>query len=285
MKVIERSVQEIGKSLFVSLPKQWADNIKLSKQSKLKMFIEDNGTLFIAPFEKEKDRKKTCEINYDSNLKRKFFRAYFQNPESISILTKEQLNSKERKDLSEFLKYFMNAQIIDESKEKIVVKIFTINELSIEECAKRMHFLSLNLFDNILEEKSKSTQEIRDNMTRFYYILVMQVRRFLEEGKYAEKNQISLIKAMDLRMVAEKIQRIGESLSDIKNLGSDKKQLIKNVEDYYTRAFRYFMSQDFDKALELWDEGKKLSEKSNKSTSYEIKEVVRFAKEISMLVR
>ena len=286
MKVIERSVQEIGKSLFVSLPKQWADNIKLTKQSKLKMFIEDNGTLFIAPFENLKNRNKNCEIKYDLNFKRRFFKVYFENPESISVLIKQPLTSKERKDLSEFLNYFMNIQIIDETKEKIVIKIFTINELSIEECAKRMHFLSLNLFDNILENKSKSTQEIRDNMTRFYYMLVMQVRRFLEEGKYAEKNQISLIRAMDLRMVAEKIQRIGESLSEINLLNNESKQLIKNVEDYYTRTFRYFTNNDFDKASELWDEGKKLLEKcEKKNLDLNIKNVIRFTKEIGMLVR
>jgi len=49
MKIIERNLQEIGKSSFVSLPKEWIRSFKLKKGSKVKIMQTDQGLLSIAP--------------------------------------------------------------------------------------------------------------------------------------------------------------------------------------------------------------------------------------------
>jgi phosphate uptake regulator len=171
----------------------------------------------------------------------------------------------------------MNTQIIEEKKNQMIVKCFKINELSIEECLKSMHFLSLNMFEEILDKK-KANKEIRDNITKFYYMLVMQVRRFLEEGKFAEENQISLTRAMDMRMAAEKVQRISEIIENLKlnetNAGE--------VEDYYSDAFNSFIKEDFEKAVSVWNRYQNLQKKTK---NQDLSKILRYSKEISMLVR
>jgi hypothetical protein len=182
----------------------------------------------------------------------------------------------------------MNCQIIEENKSEIKIKSFRIEELSIQECLRRMHMLSLSMLEELYEKNEKiKTQEMRDTATRFYYILVMQIRRFLSEGKYTDENQISLTTAMDMRMIAEKIQRICEIISSMKK---DKNtiSITKEIDDYYSRAFNFFMNKDFEKALPLWQEGKNLQNKIERNKNENVRDlsqIVRLSREISMLVR
>lgn len=271
MKVIERSVQEIGKSLLVTLPKQWATQVGVKKGTILKLLLSDQGALNIMPEHVAAEQFREVTYEYDEHSKRRFFREYFEGNEKITILLKK-ITEAERKELYIFLKRFMNLQIIEETDEKIVVKIFKIDELTMRECMDRMHYLSLNLLQN--DEDGATTRELRDTMTRFYYMLVMQVRRFLSEGKFASAKHVTLIKSMDFRMVAEKMQRIAQIA--IKH---------QNIEpaaiDYYKRAFQYFRNNEFEKALPLWDEGNKLL-KTHEGPSADI---IVYAQEIGMLVR
>ena len=271
MKIIERSLQEIGKSLLVTLPSGWTKSSGLKKGSKIKIMVNDTGSLSIAPEFTKQEKKKETVIEYDESFKRRFFKEYFEGNEKISIKI-EKISEKEKKQIYEFIKRFMNIQIIEENAGEIVLKCFRIDELSAVECLKRMYSLSLGMF----EEKTE-LDEIRDAITRFYYLLVMQVRRFLSEGKFADENQISLLRAMDIRMVAEKIQRVAEILE--KNRVSD-----KEIKEYYSKAFNYFIEENFEKSLALWKEGNSLIKKYEKKNN-EISQIIRFGKEISMLVR
>src|SRR3989338_3974712 len=246
MKIVERNAQEIGKSLLVTLPKQWTRGLNIQKGTPLKMMVSEQGALLIAPEFVEKKEKKEVIIQDDEHFQRRFFREYFNGNEKISILFKNQLRDKERKRIYDFLQRFMNVQVVEESALKIVVKCFMINELSIEECLKRMHFLVLNMF----EEKAR-TDEMRDTATRFYYMLVMQVRRFLSEGKFTKENEIPLIKALDFRMSAEKIQRIASIVSSLE-FSTSSSSLQEEVKDYYARTFNCFISDNYEKSLLLW---------------------------------
>src|SRR3989344_103595 len=188
MKVIERSVQEIGKSLLITLPKAWTRLLKIRKGSVVKIMISEHGNLMIAPEFVEKGGAKGAEeakeaiIPFDGHFQRRFFREYYGGSEKIVLMAQQEMHEERRKELYSFLKRFMNVQIIDEAKNKVTIKCFKIEELSIEECLRRMHFLLLSMIDEALSNNDKvKIEEMELTLTKFYYMLVMQVRRFLEE--------------------------------------------------------------------------------------------------------
>jgi phosphate uptake regulator len=276
MKVIERSVQEIGKSLLVTLPKTWANGVGVKKGSVLKMIVGEEGHLSIAPEFVAKEEKRDVIITFDEHFQRRFIREHFNGNHKIIIKFKK-ITEKQRKKLYSFLTRFINVQIIEETKNRIVAKSFKIDELTLETCLNRMFYLSLNMLDDRTDKVKMN--ELRDNMTRFYYMLVMQVRVFLSEGKFTGQNQIPLIRAMDIRMVAEKVQRIGEIIaSEGTRLGD-----MKSIRDYYFRAVQYFINSDFEKALPLWQESQALQKKYRNDNAKT--QLVFYAKQISMLVR
>jgi phosphate uptake regulator len=299
MKVIERSVQEIGKSLLVTLPKGWADAMKIRKGSNVKMMVSDKGSLTIAPELNVKEDHLQVTLPFDEYFARRFFREYFHGNEKITFLLSKGVSEQERKKLSNLLSKFMNVQVIEETSAKVVIKCFKIEELSVDECMKRMFYLSLNLFDELRSSNDKTKMnEMDDAITRFYYMLVMQIRRYLTEGKYAEQNQISLTRAMDFRMVAEKVERSADIVKASEYFSELDKEWL-TVRDYYNRSVLSFLNKEYEKALGLMLEYQALAKKYLSLVDVAAKrknikiyrqykdllQILQYAREISMLVR
>ena len=123
MQIIERNLQEIGKSLLVTLPKPWTTGLKLKKGSTIKMVVSEQGSLLISPEFTKEEIVRESTISFDQDFRRRFFREYFNGNEKISIIIKD-INEANRKEVYSFLKRFMNAQIIEETASKLVVKCF-----------------------------------------------------------------------------------------------------------------------------------------------------------------
>lgn len=255
MKITERSLQEIGKSLFVSLPKEWTELLKLKKGSKIKIRISEEKNLVISPEFTKKEEKREGVFGYDKHFFRNFIREYFYGSEKITINIKESIKEEELKSIYEVLNKFMNVQIIEDNSSKIVVKCFQIDDLSIEECLRRMHYISADMIDELLSKNNKTKMKgLEGSLTKFYFMLVMQIRRFLEEGKFIQKNQLSLLRALDFRMVGEKIERISDIIKTFHNT-EDKniRGLLAYINEAYAKAFSYFMNNDYARSLELFD--------------------------------
>jgi phosphate uptake regulator len=300
MDITERKLQEISGSLLITVPKPWAKSFHLHKGSKIQLTTTKNGTLSISPKLIEKEKKEETLINYDQYFIRNFFRQYFLGYEKITIKF-DKKTKEQQMNVYQVLKRFMNVQVIEETENKIVVKSFRIEELSIRECLNRMHFLSLNIIDEVLSNNNQEIlKEISENVTRFYYMLVMQVRRFVDEGRFTEQNQISLLHALDCRMVAEKIKRITESMESFSLLKNKKiNELMKEIKKHYSKGYQYFYNNEYDKAIRLGNDEKRLkkevreileeAENHRNITNYKhvntILTIIEYSRNISMLTR
>ena len=265
------------------------------------MTISEQGILTISPEFNKSEVPKEVMLPFDKYFSRRFFKEYFEGNEKITFLLDKDTTEQDRKKLSLLLTKFMNVQVIEETSNKVVVKCFKIDELSIEECMKRMYHLSMNMLEEFLEKNDKSKlNELDDSITRFYYMQVMQIRRYLTEGKFTEQNQITLTRAMDFRMVAEKVERISDIIK-VQQTSTDT-NFQKNwdeVKKYYSNSFFSFIDKKYDKALDLMIEYQILSkkyltliseaEKKNNLKKYiqykNILQIIVYSKEISMLVR
>lgn len=301
MKIFERKIQGIAGSLLVTLPKGWATSLHLKKGSILRFAITKQGTAILSPEIIRQEEKKETVMEYDENIVRKFFREYLAGYEKIIIKFTKKATKEEKKKLYAFLKKFMNVQIIEETEEKIVLKSFKIEELSIKECLNRMFYLTLNMIDELKNNNDQMKQkEIEVTTKRFYYMLVMQIRRFIGEGKFTEQNQISLIRAMDCRLVGANIERISEYILDSENLKSKEiKKMLEEITEYYKKSVAYFINNKYQKALTLWAEERRIkgryesllkkTKRAKDLAAYkqvnDFLYILKLAKHISMLIR
>jgi phosphate uptake regulator len=265
MKTIERKLQEISGSLLLTVPKDWANTFHLKKGSKVKIITASNGLLTISPKPTKQKKSEPAIISYDKYFIRHFFRNYFLAKEKIIIKFK---NKEDKPKAYQILKKFMNVQVIEEAEDKITVKCFKIDELSIVECLNRMFYLSLNMIDEIISD-NLNLDEINLNLTKFYYMLIMQVRRYIDEGKFTEQNQISLLYALDCRMVAERIKRTSEVMMMFSSpLDTKIDDSLKQIRSHYNKCFLYFYNHEFDKAIKISDVQVKMREELKKLCHY-----------------
>jgi phosphate uptake regulator len=269
MTITERPLQQIGKSLLVTLPKAWTVAMQLEKGSLVKMLVTERGELLIAPEFTQQPESRIAVIAYDEHFPRRFFREYFAGNERITI----QFSKENRAPVYAFIKRFMNVQVTEEKPTSITVTCFRIEELSITECLNRMHFLSLSMFSS----DTATRTELDESLTRFYYLLVMQVRRFLAEGQYTAENQLSLLRAMDCRMVAEKIERI----ADILRVLSFKEADLAAIKAFYAETFSTFQNEDYERAVPLYTKGVAFKT----TLKPELHALVQYVQEISLFVR
>lgn len=299
MRIFERNLQEIGKSLFVSLPKEWVNLLNLKKGSRIKLNISDSGSLNIFPEFTKEDLSKEISFDFSENFARNFIRAYFSGNDEITIRLNGSIKDSELNLVHSFLDNFMNVQIVKENKSEIVVKCFKIDNLSVEQCLKRMHYISLDIIEERLSgDKMIKVDELEKSLTKFYFMLVMQVRRFLDEGKFTQENQISLIRALDFRMVGEKIERIADLIKEMDKI-KDKEfiDVLNLIKEKYEIAFRVFIKSDYEKSLDLFngDENMKLDKLEKKairskdlklsSNVIKVKDFLRYSREIGFLTR
>ncbi|GEM_PF-1029256 len=302
----DRKLQEIAGSLLVTVPKDWADKLHLVKGSVVHLTTLDNGVLAISPEIVKKNTKMESVITYDEYFPRRFLREYFLGNEKIIIQysNTHQRKNKQSKNINEtnakqetyrMLKKFMNVQVIEETDDKIVVKCFKIDELSIKECLNRMHHLCMSLFDK--QMTLESVNELDTNILRFYYLLVMQVRRYIDEGKFTEHNSLSLIAALDCRMVAEKIRTISELLKEVRI--SHLEEALSDIKKFYSDCFYAFTNSAIEKAIHLHDEEKRIVKKvfeleifamkrkdcKTISEIKDIKTIIKYARSIAMLTK
>ncbi len=267
-KIIERKLQEISGSLLVTLPSTWTRQYNMKKGSKVDMAVLKDGTLQLAPALFNKEEVKRAVFDYDEFFPRRFFTYYLAGYDHISIKFAEKITSKEKNNIFRFISLFMNVEVIEEKDKSIMLQNFRIEELSIIPCLKRTVFLVGNMFDELLGENS--TEHINDldrTVSKFFYMLVMQVRKYLEEGKYTRPSEVSVIYAMDCRMAAEKIERVGDLIKEMsgKNMKEDDIRIFAAaIREMYRKSTSAFLNKDFEKAVTLWKDRKMMIEELGK---------------------
>jgi len=275
-KVHERRLQRIGQSLLVTLPKPWVDAFRLRKGATVRMLVSERGSLTISPGFVERAAPGPIVVPYDTTFQRAFFRAYFAGPTTIRIRFPSNAKATDRRAVHEFLRQFLNIHVTEENTTHIVVSCFRIEDLGIETCLRRMHLLSLSMIDESVAGRDRATiDDMERSLTQHYYLLVLLIRRFLTDGEYTKGDTLTLVRAMDMRMVAEKIERIADIIKKAQRM--DRADL-RAFRGWYATAFTAFINERFEDAARLSGTAKR----GEDSTLERMREQ---ARGIAMLVR
>ncbi len=299
---LKRRLQGISGSLFVSLPRSWTKQYKLEKGSTVDIELAKGGQLVLAPSLHQKKETWNAKIVYNELFYRKFFREYLAGNDFITVVFRDEISPEERKKLYSFLDLMMNVQIVEESSNQLVLQSFKLTDLSVRSCLKRMFYLTQTMFDELISiNDTAKIKELDAIISKYYYVLILQIRRFLEEGKFTHESDMTIIDSVDIRMIAEKIERIGDIIKHISDSGMSKEliPLAKLIFDKYKKAANSHFTNNFNKAASLWQDEIKVTEafqlergKYLESNSIEeieslnkLFDVFKFAKEIANIVR
>ena len=125
------------------------------------------------------------------------------------------------------------------------------------------------------------------------------IRQYLQEGKYIQKDDLGLVRAMDFRLACEKVERLADELKSLSGKKADESvmKLARKIHHEYMKITSAFLHEDFDEAIKMWhryQQHRKESEEINKKLKddRDSREVLRsymkvleYLKDISNLVR
>ncbi|MBU4501431.1 MAG: hypothetical protein KKA79_02470, partial [Nanoarchaeota archaeon] len=184
------------------------------------------------------------------------------------------------------------------TKEKIVLQNFRIEGLSIKSCFQRMNYITASMFEDIIKGEHSSIKEKEKNLTKFYYMAIRLIREYLQEGKYVQKDDMTLVKAMDYRLACEKLERLADELKNISGKKTNEKvlKLAEKINQEYMKITSAFLNEDFEEAIKMWNKykqytkesialEKKLKNEQSKEVLHSYMKVLEYIKDISNLVR
>jgi len=223
-----RKVQITGKSTYmVTLPKKWAVGVRLQPGSLLLITYRDDGTLLLTPpMTQPFVSRKTLNIDGDMNeLKMDIIGAYVMGHQFIDLHA-NLIPQEIRKGVKELCKNLIGSEIVEETKNKIVIyDILNPGEFTIEKGLKRIYALVSGMLKDLIDAfNAKGRDEILSDIVardeevdRVYLLILKQFIRRLKEGWISKEDQLNLVEAFHYRLAADNLERIGDHTVKIAN--------------------------------------------------------------------
>ncbi len=265
MALIYRKLQNLGGSLYVNLPKTWVNKYELKEKSPIALEIQSDGAIRILPkIKKQKEPTNEEVILQSSNyVVWELLKKSLSGATNIVIISDREINKSLKNDIKFFVSGLPNTEIIEETKNRVVVQNFGYKKIPTKKLIQRLLYLTADMFDDL---KTNSLEDLNDNfeqLRKFYFILVIHIRTYLRTGIYvSEDTDFTPLEAMDYRMFCEKIKEISEFLKLIR-LNENVMEFFNEIQKYFDEVMKAFLDKNDELAYFAWLKKDRLLEKSS----------------------
>ncbi|RLE64256.1 MAG: hypothetical protein DRJ38_05830 [Thermoprotei archaeon] len=207
-----RKIVKIGGSYYVSLPKKWVDIHNL-KDSSIVAVEARRGVLEIYPISM-KTRTETAEIVADDFLLQRLVTAYLDGAEIVDIHFKDDLNPELIDKLEKTLRLLVGAEIVEESRNRIVIQCFLREDYDISSLIYRVDRITGSMYVDAIKAVLKEDEELAqsvisrdDKVDKLFFLIVRLIRSSL---KKAGLKSGEILKLLDYRLAVRNLERIGD---------------------------------------------------------------------------
>ena len=251
-----RSLQRIGSSILVSLPKEWVDANNLDKGSQVEIETGQDSVSISA--NKETRPTKELVISYplpkEENIVANITGAYLLGFDIIVINSKSIIPGKDREEIRNSMRRLVGMEIIEEDASHINMQfLLDATTLNPSKILKRMSSIALGMYDDVsngLISDDKSNLQTLSNrdveVNRQYFLLVRLIRSTLVDKRLSNAFNLENIDVLDYRVAANVLENAGDSIVELSNF-----------------IFNFSLSKEFSKKIyDVVKDFNKLAEKS-----------------------
>jgi phosphate uptake regulator len=270
-----RKLQLAGKSTFlVSLPKRWVTSAGLKAGDTLFVDTESDGSVSVRPRSGDRPqirRKVFVEKGEESrdHLLRKFIGAYVTGFGLIEIRFAPDRGPFVRRVAREFCRLVIGPEVIEETRNSIVVQdLSDPSELSSEKCLRRMHLTVRTMLEDAVLALKNADQnlahdvELRGQDVNRLYWMVAKQYHLAHSAPLPSSDRTTAAVIHGHRLIAKILERVGFHAQRIAStypvLAGAKTvdtKVWKEIEDVRTsavaildRAFNSLVTRDLDSA-------------------------------------
>jgi phosphate uptake regulator len=219
-----RKIQEIGKSLFISLPKDWTKQMQLKRGDIVTLIPHQDGSISVYPEVKEEGpRQIILDIDKESeqSLRRRITGAYVDGFDVIQLRAENRFTDRQHDMIREITEELFGLEVVDAASNVVTIECLLKPTLPIEKTIHRIHNIVKSMFDetvSALKEQDVSLamgvpRRIRD-INRLSFVIYRALRSLILSPRLAKRREMSLIDSVDYLRV---LHRITGTAYSIKN--------------------------------------------------------------------
>lgn len=274
-----RKIQMTGGSTYtVSLPKNW---VKEKAKPGDNVYLQQNGENINISFSDESGKVETAMVKAgESNeiSKRRIAGVYLNGVDKIIITNIE----SGRTQLEDFIRNNLVGMEITKIEERKIEtrNLFESSRLSAKNGLRRMDSTITTMMNDLVDSPEK-VSEMDDILDKYYLLLLRQLVISSKDSEMRKKMGLDQdLKAMDFRLVAKSLERIGDHIVSLSNEEENKRKEIEESKQIYEELSQALFKSDLGKAEEAI---KKLEERG-KEKDYHLERIKRLLLDIANTV-
>lgn len=275
-----RKIHKTGGSFLVSLPSEFIKTHKLNERESPSVHIKINQdwSLTIIPMKILEKKEEGITIEAYREVAREVVEKVLSGIEKITIISDKKFSEDIRKEIRFFIDGLPQAEIIEESPQRIVVYNIGFKNIPNRKILHRLLSITSDLFENVKKNDKPELEQNFKDLKKFYIILIGNIRTFHNTGflEYSDE-ELTQKKASDYRIFSYQLKIIGYILRDFE-IDDSLLEFFTKIETYFNAIFDAFLKKNERLAYELWfqnqpleREGRRLMESVSSELKYNIK--------------
>ncbi|ADI74607.1 phosphate uptake regulator, PhoU [Methanohalobium evestigatum Z-7303] len=265
-----RKVQQTGGSTYIiSLPKKWAEKVRIKSGSQVFLQQHPDGTLVIDPVsESSPVQKKERDITGKMGevLTRDIIAAYLAGFDIIELKSKRIL-AEQKNVIRDVCYKLIGPEIIEETSKSVIIQdLLNPNEVSIKKSVKRMFLISNSMHKDAIRALKTKDSDLAmdvihrdDEVDRLFLLISKQFRAVLRGAQLPDTAETSIDEYHDFRMTASPLERIADHARKIAKVAynmdfsitQDSMDLIENASDTSRKIVENSINALYDSNVEL----------------------------------
>jgi phosphate uptake regulator len=295
-----RKIQKIGNTLYISIPKSWANQLLLRQGEKVTLVTQKDGSISIYPkTEDVRPREITLAVDSDDStqsLKRGIIAAYLDGFDTIELKTESSFTENQQESVREITNSLFGLEIIEVTNNTMAIECLLKQKMPIDKTINRIHNVIMSMFGetvSALETKNvnllKGLTRRTDDFKRLSLVTNRLLRSIILFPRPSQTEEISLIDCVDymqiLHITAEitgNLKKFADCIMPIidNQLPQSIMKIVieigKNIKKLYSDSIQALLTKDvllandildtFFSPTNLWELCLKVHEKSQVSS-------------------
>jgi len=282
----QRKVQKTGGSTyFVTLPKQWADDIGIGPGSIVTLMSNDSGTLLLVPDTLSRDNRCTIELeDWESDrFHREIISRYIVGYDIIEI-RRDRIRPEQRRLMREIAQGLVGLEIFDETQEAVILQaMVNVRDFPVQRTLSRIFDITHAMLSDAVSafcahdrELARDVLERDGDIDRLVLLVARQFNLLLRDLLLEEDVGLSKLEFQHYHTVADQLERVADhagkiseatlALSEkvVEDVAADIEQRARDATSVLGRAVQAFENRNMDLANQV------LGEKENAEQLFQV---------------
>lgn len=269
-----RKLQEIGKTLYVSLPKRWTRKMQLKRGDAVTLIQQSDGSVIIYPEFKEESSMQIILVDAKESrqsLRRRITGAYVDGFDIIQLKAKEKLTEEQHNIVREITEDLFGLEVIEIASNLVTIQCLLTKTLPIERTVQRIHNIIKSMFSetisalkereiNLARGVAKRMRDVERLSLVTHRLLRSQILHPTERSREMSPiDQVDYLRALHgITEIAESVKKIAESVvlseqAPPRSISEPMRETCAHVRNLYDWSIQALTSKDVSLANRVLD--------------------------------